>query len=217
MQTASMLHRFYCTTILLLTSLTAIAQPIARDEFSISPLLNGQQIPKVNLQDINDKTVDLAELTQKKPTIFFFYRGGWCPFCNNQMGQLKAIEPELLKMGFQLVGISPDTPAQLKASAAKNELKYLLLSDEKMLASQAFGLAFYTSEKVTETYTAHLNLENPLWITPEGAKRLVLPVPAIYISDDKGLIHFQYINPNYKVRPAPKLILTAASLVGSQE
>jgi hypothetical protein len=86
-----------------------------------------------------------------------------------------------------------------------------------MLASQAFGLAFYTSEKVTETYTARLNLENPLWITPEGAKRLVLPVPAIYISDDKGLIHFQYINPNYKVRPAPKLILTAASLVGSQE
>lgn len=202
---------------LLLTSFTTLAQPIAKDEFSISPLLNGQQIPKVNLQDINDKTVDLAELTQKKPTIFFFYRGGWCPFCNNQMGQLKAIEPELLKMGFQLVGISPDTPAQLKVSAAKNELKYLLLSDEKMLASQAFGLAFYTSEKVTETYTAHLKLENPLWITPEGAKRLALPVPAIYISDDKGLIHFQYINPNYKVRPAPKLILTAASLVGSQE
>lgn len=116
---------------LLLTSFTTLAQPIARDEFSISPLLNGQQIPKVNLQDIKGKTVDLAELTQQKPTIFFFYRGGWCPFCNNQMGQLKAIEPELLKMGFQLVGISPDTPAQLKASAAKNELKYLLLSDEK--------------------------------------------------------------------------------------
>lgn len=43
------------------------------------------------------------------------------------MEQLKAIEPELLKVGFQLVGISPDTPAQFKASAAKNELKYLLL------------------------------------------------------------------------------------------
>ncbi|AUD59647.1 alkyl hydroperoxide reductase [Shewanella sp. Pdp11] len=202
---------------LLLTSFTTLAQPIAKDEFSISPLLNGQQIPKVNLQDIKGNTVDLAELTQKKPTIFFFYRGGWCPFCNNQMGQLKAIEPELLKMGFQLVGISPDTPAQLKASAAKNELKYLLLSDEKMLAAQAFGLAFYTSEKVTEIYTSRLHVDNPMWTTPEGVKRLVLPVPAIYISDDKGLIHFQYVNPNYKVRPAPKLILTAASLVGSQE
>ena len=202
---------------LLLTSFTTLAQPIAKDEFSISPLLNGQQIPKVNLQDIKGNTVDLAELTQKKPTIFFFYRGGWCPFCNNQMGQLKAIEPELLKMGFQLVGISPDTPAQLKASAAKNELKYQLLSDEKMQASQAFGLAFYTSKQVTDTYLSRLKLDNPLWTTPAGDKRLVLPVPAIYIADTQGLIHFQYVNPNYKVRPAPKLILTAASLVGSQE
>lgn len=202
---------------LLLTSFTTLAQPIARDEFSISPLLNGQQIPKVNLQDIKGNTVDLAELTQKKPTIFFFYRGGWCPFCNNQMGQLKAIEPELLKMGFQLVGISPDTPAQLKASAAKNELKYLLLSDEKMQASQAFGLAFYTSKQVTDTYLSRLKLDNPLWTTPAGDKRLVLPVPAIYIADTQGLIHFQYVNPNYKVRPAPKLILTAASLVGAPE
>ena len=202
---------------LLLTSFTTLAQPIAKDEFSISPLLNGQQIPKVNLQDIKGNTVDLAELTQKKPTIFFFYRGGWCPFCNNQMGQLKAIEPELLKMGFQLVGISPDTPAQLKASAAKNELKYQLLSDEKMQASQAFGLAFYTSKQVTDTYLSRLKLDNPLWTTPAGDKRLVLPVPAIYIADTQGLIHFQYVNPNYKVRPAPKLILTAASLVGAPE
>ncbi|MCG9965280.1 MAG: peroxiredoxin-like family protein [Shewanella sp.] len=213
----STLPRFLLATTLLLSSLTTLAQPIAQDEYSISPLLNGEQIPAITLQDLNGKEVELTKLTEQKPTIFFFYRGGWCPFCNNQMGQLKAIEPKLIEMGFQLVGISPDTPAQLKASAAKNELKYLLLSDEKMLASQAFGIAFYTSKQVTESYTNRLQLENPLWTTPEGDKRLVLPVPAIYIADKKGLIHFQYLNPNYKVRPAPKLILTAASLVGSPE
>lgn len=213
----STLPRFLLATTLLLSSLTTLAQPIAQDEYSISPLLNGEQIPAITLQDLNGKEVELTKLTEQKPTIFFFYRGGWCPFCNNQMGQLKAIEPKLIEMGFQLVGISPDTPAQLKASAAKNELKYLLLSDEKMLASQAFGIAFYTSKQVTESYTYRLKLDNPLWTTPEGDKRLVLPVPAIYIADKKGLIHFQYLNPNYKVRPAPKLILTAASLVGSPE
>lgn len=213
----STLPRFLLATTLLLSSLTTLAQPIAQDEYSISPLLNGEQIPAIALQDLNGKEVELTKLTEQKPTIFFFYRGGWCPFCNNQMGQLKAIEPKLIEMGFQLVGISPDTPAQLKASAAKNKLKYLLLSDEKMLASQAFGIAFYTSKQVTESYTNRLQLENPLWTTPEGDKRLVLPVPAIYIADKKGLIHFQYLNPNYKVRPAPKLILTAASLVGSPE
>lgn len=208
-----MLKTLCLTTTLLLSSLSVSAKPIAHDETSVSPLLNGQQIPAVVLQDLDGNHVNLAELTAQKPTIFFFYRGGWCPFCNNQMGQLKAIEPDLIKLGFQLVGISPDTPAQLKASAAENELSYLLLSDEKMLASQAFGVAFYTSEKVTQSYTAKLKVTNSLWTTPNGDKRLVLPVPAIYISDRQGLIHFQYVNPNYKVRPAPQLILTAASLV----
>lgn len=208
-----MLKKLCLATAILLSSLSVSAKPIANDELSVSPLLNGQQIPAVTLQDLNGKNVNLAELSAQKPTIFFFYRGGWCPFCNNQMGQLKAIEPKLIKLGFQLVGISPDTPAQLKASAAENELSYLLLSDEKMLASQAFGIAFYTSEKVTQSYTANLKVSNPLWTTPNGDKRLVLPVPAVYISDNKGLIHFQYVNPNYKVRPAPELILTAASLV----
>lgn len=59
---------------LLLTSFTTLAQPIARDEFSISPLLNGQQIPKVNLQDIKGKTVDLAELTQQNRPSFLLPR-----------------------------------------------------------------------------------------------------------------------------------------------
>ncbi|WP_275659039.1 hypothetical protein [Shewanella sp. Isolate8] len=38
-------------------------------------------------------------------------------------------------------------------------------------------------------------------------------MPAVYITDKTGLVHFQYINPNYKVRAEPKLILTAASLI----
>jgi peroxiredoxin len=129
------------------------------------------------------------------------------------MGQLKAIEPKLIEMGFQLVGISPDTPEKMRASINDQKLDYLLLSDTTMAASQAFGLAYYTSADITQKYTASLAVTNELFTTPEGDKRLVLPVPAVYLADKNGLIHFQYVNPNYKVRPAPELILTAAELL----
>ena len=132
------------------------------------------------------------------------------------MGQLKEIEPKLIEMGFQLVGISPDSPAKMRESMNNNKLDYLLLSDEKMLASQAFGVAFYTSEQVTKSYMASMKIDNTLYTTPEGDKRLVLPVPSVYLADTDGLIHFQYINPNYKVRPASELILTAAKLLNQQ-
>ncbi|NKF49811.1 AhpC/TSA family protein [Shewanella sp. WXL01] len=191
----------------------AQAKPIAVDENNISPLLNGHNIPKVTLNDYQGKPVELAKLVEAKPTIFFFYRGGWCPFCNIQMGQLKAIEPKLIEMGFQLVGISPDSPEKLRESMTDNELSYMLLSDENLEATKAFGLAFFTSQKVTDMYQAKLGVKNHLFKNAQGQERLVLPVPAIYIADNQGLIHFQYANPNYKVRPASELIMTAAKLV----
>ncbi|MCL1141868.1 peroxiredoxin-like family protein [Shewanella gaetbuli] len=194
-------------------SVISVAKPIAIDENNISPLLNGHQIPDVTLKTVKGDAVNLQELVAKQKTILFFYRGGWCPFCNVQMGQLQAIEPKLIEMGYQLVGISPDSPEKLAASMTKNELNYLLLSDEHMQAGQAFGLAFYTSEKVTSMYQAKLGVSNTLFKMSSGEERLVLPVPAIYISDTDGLIQFMYANPNYKVRPAPELIISAAQLV----
>ncbi|GGB61418.1 AhpC/TSA family protein [Shewanella inventionis] len=207
-----MLKTLLIASALMLTSFTSIAKPIASDENNVMPLLNGHQIPSVTLQDVDGNAVDLAKLVSQKPTIFFFYRGGWCPFCNSQMGQLKAIEPKLIDMGFQLVGISPDTPEKMRASLNDQKLDYLLLSDSSMAASQAFGLAYYTSADITKKYTASV-VTNELFTTPQGDKRLVLPVPAVYLADTKGLIHFQYVNPNYKVRPAPELILAAAGLL----
>jgi peroxiredoxin len=208
-----MLKTLLIATALTLTSLASVANPIASDENHVMPLLNGHQIPSLTLLDVDGKAVELSKLVAQKPTILFFYRGGWCPFCNSQMGQLKAIEPKLIELGFQLVGISPDTPEKMRASMTEKKLDYLLLSDTSMAASQAFGLAYYTSEKVTQTYQTKLNVDNTLFTTPQGDKRLVLPVPAVYVADTTGLIHFQYVNPNYKVRPAPELILTAAQLL----
>ncbi|UCX05682.1 peroxiredoxin-like family protein [Shewanella glacialimarina] len=208
-----MFNKLVLVATLAVASLTAIAKPIALDENNISPLLNGHEIPDVTLTTVDGKAVNLKELVSQKKTMFFFYRGGWCPFCNVQMGQLQAIEPKLIEMGIQLVGISPDSPEKLQASMTKNKLNYLLLSDEKMAAAQAFGLAFYTSDKVTSLYQAKLGVSNTLYNMPTGEARLVLPVPAIYLSDKTGLIQFMYANPNYKVRAAPELILMAASLV----
>ena len=46
-----------------------------------------------------------------------------------------------------------------------------------------------------------------------GEKRLVLPIPAIYVIDAQGLVQFNYVNPNYKVRIHELLLLKAAELV----
>ena len=129
------------------------------------------------------------------------------------MGQLKKIENKLSKLGFQLIGISTDNAQNLQKSIGKHQLNYQLLADFNSITSQAFGLAYFASQKTTDRYISAMNLKNPLQKNAAGDKRLVLPVPAIYVIDNNGLVQFNYVNPNYKVRLHEELLLKAASLV----
>lgn len=194
-------------------SLAAQAKPIAESADVVSPLLNGQTIPEVNITAMDGSVKSMSDVVNGKKTVLFFYRGGWCPFCNTQMGQLQKVEKDLKKLGFQLIGVSTDTAQQLRDSVSKNTLSYQLFSDFKSEVSQAFGLAFFTSQKVTDRYVAKMDLKNPLQKNADGQERLVLPVPAIYVIDSKGLVQFSYVNPNFRVRLHESLLLKAAELV----
>jgi len=193
---------------------TQVTKHIAETAEQVSPLLNGQQIPSaVEVTTINGKKVSLGQVLNNKKTILFFYRGGWCPFCNTQMGQLKKIESKLAQLGFQLIGISTDNAQDLQKSMGKHQMNYQLLADFNSITSQAFGLAYFASQKTTDRYLSAMNLKNPLQKNKAGIERLVLPVPAIYVIDNTGLVQFNYVNPNYKVRLHEELLLKAASLV----
>lgn len=191
-----------------------IAKDIAESAEQVSPLMNGQYVPmNVEVTTSAGKKLPLKKVLNNKKTVLFFYRGGWCPFCNTQMGQLKKIEPKLQSLGFQLIGISTDNVQNLQKSIGKNKLNYQLLADFESKISQRFGLAFFTSEDVTKRYLKALKLKNPLQKNAAGEERLILPVPAIYVIDSQGLVQFNYVNPNYKVRLHEELLLKAAELV----
>lgn len=204
------MKRYILVVMMAMTSFLGQAKDIAKDADSVRPLLNGQVAPNVVVTTSEGKQVELKSLLSDKKTIMFFYRGGWCPFCNTQMGQLKAIEPKLNDLGYQLVGVSTDSVKMLNKSIRSQSLDYGLLSDFNSELSQAFGLAFFASERVTKRYVSGMDLKNPLQKNKDGQDRLVLPVPAIYLFDQQGLVKFSYVNPNFKVRLAPELLLAAA-------
>ena len=122
------------------------------------------------------------------------------------MAQLRDVQPQLEKLGYQLLAISTDRPQELDKSTQKQELKYMLLSDSKMLASQALGIAFQVDEATVSKYKgAGLDLEKV-----SGERHHLLPVPSVFVVGTDGIINFSYVNPNYKVRLAPEVLLAAA-------
>jgi peroxiredoxin len=165
----------------------------------ISPILIGETLPNANFQNVEGETVQLKAILEEKPTILVFYRGGWCPYCNVQLSGLVEIEEDILELGYQIVAISPDDYKNLQSTIENNSTKYKLLSDPNGEFIQEIGIAFKTSSSLKE------------YIIGKGQKgetSSVMPAPTVMIVDKKGVIKFEYINPNYKERIGGDMLLS---------
>lgn len=178
---------------------------IAEDANSVTPLLNGQVAPKTALKMADGSPVSFQALTMQKPSIVLFYRGGWCPYCNEQLAQLKDIEKDLIDMGYQILAISPESPERLQEQKLETEFLVTLLSDDKLNTIREFGVGFYVDTMTELKYKTY-----GIDLTKDESGKSVLPAPAIFMLDKKGKVLFSYVNPDFKVRPSAELVLTVA-------
>lgn len=139
--------RFLLFLALLLISIPLAAQQIPDDPYKVTPILINTTIPDVTVKTVAGEDISLHEVVKEKPTIFVFYRGGWCPYCSRHMAELAQVEEELIDLGFQIAGISVDRPEVLRKTLTDVKLDYMLLSDSPANAIKAFGLAFTVDQQ----------------------------------------------------------------------
>jgi peroxiredoxin len=192
--------------------IAATATNIAESAERVSPLLPGLTVPNIELKDQYGKTVSLTERFKEKTTVLIVYRGGWCPYCSKQLASIQKIEKELADLNAQLIAVSPDSPEKL-AETKITAPSYQLLSDDSLTLAQTLGLAFYLDDKTAKIYRNKLGVN---FVSLEGEAKVALPVPAVFVIDTNGLVHFQYANPNYKVRLTEDLLLAAVKSVSEQ-
>lgn len=172
----------------------------------VKPVLVGTKLPSLTLSKANGETLNLSEAARKAPMVLIFYRGGWCPYCNVQLQDLRKIESRLNKLGYQIVAVSPDQPEQLKNSVDKNKIGYTLVSDSKGELMKAMGIAFRVDDETHGKYKGYgIDLE-----AASGQKHHWLPVPSVFLVDRTGTVTFSYVNPDYRVRMPASVILSAA-------
>lgn len=173
---------------------------LPKEATDIAPLLIGEKVPNTSLKTIDGKSVSFFETLDKKKTILVFYRGGWCPYCNQHLSALAEAEPELIKLGYKIIAISPDSVKSLQETKSKDKVNYTLLSDSESVFSKAFGIAF----------EAPKNYEKYLLKGSDNVNSSIIPVPSVFILDKEGTILFEYIAPDYKHRLSNELLMAVA-------
>lgn len=190
------------------------ANDLATAPDQIRPILLGSKMPDVKLTTLDGKPTTLKGQVGGKPAILVFYRGGWCPYCNLQLSELRLIQKQAEALGYRIFAISPDRPAELKATLGKDKLEYTLLSDSKADALRAFGIGYRLNDA---TYAKYKGFGMDLEDRSGGETHHALPVASVFIVDPDGVLQFSYSHPDFKVRVPASVVLAAAKAIAERK
>ncbi|MDA0200535.1 MAG: thioredoxin-dependent thiol peroxidase [Bacteroidetes bacterium] len=99
----------------------------------------GDSVPDFTSLDQDENTVSQSVFKAKKSIVFFYPRAN-TPGCTAEACNLRDNYKVLQDKGYQLFGVSADSPKKQKNFADKYDLPFPLLADEDLSVINAFGV-----------------------------------------------------------------------------
>ena len=166
----------------------------------------GDRMPDGELLDATGQPTTLAQTLGARPAVIFFYRGGWCPYCNITLRAYQAqLVPALAERGIPLVAISPQTPDGSLSTKETKELTFTVLSDPGNQIAGQLGIITAPTEGAR---AAQLQLGLDLTqVNADGTTGL--PMPTVIIADTAGVIRWIDVHRDYTTSTELDQILQA--------
>ena len=183
-------------------------QRVPENAEDVSALQVGAVAPDFVAKTPAGKNFEFVAAERDKPAMLIFYRGGWCPYCNAHLQELRNVVPKLKEVGYDVLFLSADRPELLHSSLKEEIPEYTLLSDASMKIARDYRIAFRVDEATLARYKEYgISLEKA-----SGFEHKQLPVPAVFLIGADGKIQYAYANPDYKVRISTDVLLDAAGI-----
>ena len=143
--------------------------------------------------------------------MLFFYRGYWCPVCNDYLKDYQDSLKMISEKGVAVVAVTPETSENVSKTRNKTGAAFTIISDSTGRIMEKYDVKF----KVTNGYQRMVKagLFTDVAET-NGQEKAYLPVPATYLINRDGIIEWKHFNTNYKKRASVKDILKAVEESG---
>ena len=165
----------------------------------------GEPMPDFILPNQDGKLVRLGELTERGPVVVSFNRGHWCPYCKLDLRALAQSEPEIRRLGAQLVSIMPEKAQYTKRAIADNDVPFPILTDIDLSYALSLGLVFWIGSDMKKLYS-DLGLDLAVF---QGNRSYFLPIASKFVVGRDGLVKAREINLNFRERMEPTAIIAA--------
>ena len=166
----------------------------------------GEKAPFFELPNQEGILQSLDTFLDKGPLVITFYRGDWCPYCNLQLRALQAKLSEIQALGATLVAISPQVPDGSLSKSEISDMAFTVLSDQDAKIASEYGVAWEVPEFLLE----HMRVDRSLDLAEiNNGNGTVLPIPATFILGRDGIVAWNYVNVDYRMRSEPDEIIEA--------
>lgn len=82
-----------------------------------TPLAVGAQAPAFSALTVDGSAYGFnPAAAAQTPKVIIFYRGGWCPFCNVHLSEMRESVPKLQGLGYEVLFLSSDRHEILRSS-----------------------------------------------------------------------------------------------------
>ena len=193
--------------------------PIAATAKQVQPLEAGDSAPRFIVETVESRVFDFDPLNLDKPVMILVFRGGWCPYCNMYLSDMRHVIPDIQELGIDVLFLSGDRPELLYESLENQArediegLDYTILSDADAQAAIALGIAF----KATQGTVDYVNKKGDGYRKSSMERHGILPVPAVFAIGKDGMIAYAYVNADYKVRLPADDLLEAARMIAAAD
>jgi peroxiredoxin Q/BCP len=140
----------------------------------------GAQAPNFTLPDQDGEDITLSELAGRTVVLYFYPRAD-TPGCTTQACSIRDHSADYADAGVTVLGVSPDTVADVKKFHDKQSLNFTLLADADHAVAEQYGV---WAEKKNYGKTYWGNLRATFIIDGEGKVARVFPKVSPKTHDD---------------------------------
>jgi peroxiredoxin len=176
----------------------ALRRQFDRDAIWNRMVKPGIRLPSQPLLEADLGPIHLDRLRATGPIVLIFFRYASSEPCNTALAAYQhQLVPALTDSDAHLVAVSPQIPQRLAEIKRRHDLTYFVASDHRHTLIDAFNLGFH----------------EPGADALLGARRSILPFPAVVIADRAGTIRFADVRADGAPHPDPSTILSALKAI----
>ncbi len=156
----------------------------------------GERLPGFVLPDETGKVTRLGELLAAGPLVVSLQRGHWCPYCRLSSVGVAAAQDAIFGLGGHIVAIVPEHARFSRLMKETAGARFPFLTDAANGYALSLNLAIWIGLEMEEIL-AEAGIDLPRY---QGNQAWMLPIPATFVLDRKGIIVARHVDPDHRLR-----------------